>query len=239
MRLDDLRADAGRWGWTRSLLIRLMSRLQKCAGLHIYRVGVRPLVRQRPEPNLPGGISLRVARPEELLNAAADPELDMHPDFIRAALERGDMAFGAFEGDRLVGYSWRTFTAAPDRDGLWARVDPPYFCGYKAFTRLSHRGRRIHASVALFSDAYLLERGYAAEVGFVDTTNLASLAVARFLGRQKVGYAGYVKWFGRCITFRTPAVKKIGAGLFELHRQPEAPPLPVVARPAAAVPRDL
>src|ERR1700687_5479165 len=84
MNLDSLRADAGRWGWTRSLLIRLMSRLQRHAGLHIYRVGVRPLVRHRPEPNLPSGITLRVVQPEELLNAAGDPELDMHPDFVRA-----------------------------------------------------------------------------------------------------------------------------------------------------------
>jgi hypothetical protein len=149
------------------------------------------------------------------------------------------MAFGAFEGDRLIGYSWRTFTAAPDMDGLWVRVDRPYFCGYKAFTLCSHRGRRIHASVALFSDGYLLERGYAAEVGFVDTTNLASLAVAKFLGRQRIGYAGYLKWFGRCIPFRTPAVKKIGAELFEPHRQSQeqALPLPAVAQPGAAIPR--
>src|ERR1700682_6179124 len=63
MKLDNLRADAGRWGWTRSLLVRLMSRLQRHAGLHVYRVGVRPLVRQRPEPNLPGGITLRVVQP--------------------------------------------------------------------------------------------------------------------------------------------------------------------------------
>jgi hypothetical protein len=239
MKLDSLRADAERWGWTRSLLVRLMSRLQRHAGLHVYRVGVRPLVRQRPEMNLPGGITLRVAQPDELLSAAADPQLDMPPDFVRAALQRGDMAFGAFEGDRLVGYSWRTFTAAPDVDGLWIRVDRPYFCGYRAFTRPSHRGRRIHASIALFSDGHLLERGYAAEVGFVGITNLASLAVARFLGRRRIGYAGYLKWFGHRIAFRTPAVKKIGAELFELDGQAveRALPLPAVVQPGAAIPR--
>jgi hypothetical protein len=237
MKIDNLRADAERWGWTRSLLVRLMSRLQRHAGLHVYRVGVRPLVRQRPEPNLPRGITLRVAQPEDLLGAAADPELEMPADFVRAALHRGDMAFGAFEGDRLVGYSWRTFSAAPDVDGLWIRVDRPYFCGYRAFTRPSHRGRRIHAAIALFSDGHLLERGYAAEVGFVAITNLASLAVARFLGRQRIGYAGYLKLFGRCIRFRTPAVRKIGAELFAPHGQPweRALSLPAVDQPEAAI----
>jgi hypothetical protein len=162
-------------------------------------------------------MTLRIAQPGELLKAAEDPGLDIHPDFVRAALARGDMAFGAFEGDRLVGYTWRTFTAAPDLDGLWARVNRPYQYSYKGFTRPSHRGKRIHVAITYFADAYLLERGYTAEVGFVGITNFSSLAVAKFLGRRRIGYAGYVKWFGRRIPFTTPAVKKVGARLFELH----------------------
>jgi hypothetical protein len=162
-------------------------------------------------------MTLRIVQPGELLKAAEDPGLDIHPDFVRAALARGDMAFGAFEGDRLVGYTWRTFTAAPDLDGLWARVNRPYQYSYKGFTRPSHRGKRIHVAITYFADAYLLERGYTAEVGFVGITNFSSLAVAKFLGRRRIGYAGYLKWFGRRIPFATPAVKKVGARLFEPH----------------------
>ena len=33
-----------------------------------------------------------------------------------------------------------------------------------------------------------------------------SLRAARSLGRRKVGWAGYLKLFGRCFTFRTPGV---------------------------------
>jgi hypothetical protein len=214
-RFDRLCADARRWGWIRSLCARIMSMVKRYAGLHIYRVGVRQLVGQGPKIALPRGTRLRVARCEELLKAALDPALDMSPDFVRRALARGDIAFGAFEGHRLIAYSWRTFTAAPHFDGLWATVDRPYFLGYKAYTRPSHRGRRIHVAVALFSDSYLLERGYTAEVGFVDIINYSSLAVASFLGRQKIGYVGHLRWFGKCIPFRTPAVRRIGARLFQ------------------------
>lgn len=214
-KLNSLQADVRRWGWLRSLFMRVMSGLRRYAGIHICRVGVRPLVRDAPAPVLPGGIHFRILRPEELLEATTDPELRMDRDFVRAALARGDMAFGAFEGDRLVGYSWRSFTAAPHFDGLWAGIARPYFCGYKAFTRPSHRGRRIHVAVALYSDAFLLERGYTAEVGLVDIANFASLRTASVLGRRKIGYAGYVKLFGRCIPFRTSAVRKIGLELFE------------------------
>ena len=57
MNFDSLRADIRYWGWLRSLLIRVMSRLGKHTGLRVYRVNVRPLVRRaRAEP--PGGYQL-------------------------------------------------------------------------------------------------------------------------------------------------------------------------------------
>jgi hypothetical protein len=216
-KFENLRADISRWGWRRSLLMRVASTLRRYAGLHIYRINVRPLIGRSHEPCLSSGITVRIMTPRELFKAARDPDLDLAPGFVRGALARGDMAFGAFEGDRLVGYTWRTFTAAPDRDGLWARVGHPYQYSYKAFTRLSHRRRRIHVAITAFADAYLLRRGYAFEVGYLEWDNFASIGLADFMGRRKIGYAGYLRWFGRSIPFRTLAVKKIGAELFELH----------------------
>lgn len=216
-KFENLRADAIRWGWKRSLLIRVVSVLRRYVGLHIYRINVRPLTARSPEPQLPGGITARIVLPQELFKASRDPDLDMDPDFVRDALARGDMAFGAFEDGRLVGYTWRTFTAAPDRDGLWARVSHPYQYSYKAFTRPSHRRKRIHVAITAFADAYLLRHGYAFEVGYLEIDNFASIGLADFMGRRKIGYAGYLRCCGRSIPFRTPAVKKIGAELFELR----------------------
>jgi hypothetical protein len=232
MRFDNLEADVRRWGWMRSLFIRVMSVLHRYTGLHLYRINVRPLVRRPTEPSLPGGITLRVVQPEELLKATDDPELDMHPDFVRSALARGDMAFGAFEGDRLVGYTWRTFTAAPYFDGLWARVDRPYQYTYKSFTRPAYRGRHIHVGVTLFADIHLLERGYTAEVGFIDLTNFTSIGVAKYLGRRRIGYAGYVKWFGRRMLFRTPAARRVGAELFDPCQLKTVDAVPLPAAPS-------
>ena len=215
-KFENLHADVRRWGWKRSLLIRVISMLRLYSGLHIYRINVRPLAGQLPEAYLPSGIAVRIVPPDELLKAAGDPNLDLSIDFVREALARGDLAFGAFAGDRLVGYTWRTFTAAPDRDGLWARVSHPYQYSYKAFTRPSYRRKRIHVAITSRADAYLLGRGYRFEVGYTEIDNFAAIGVADFLGRRRVGYAGYVKWFGHSIPFRTPAVKKIGAELFEL-----------------------
>jgi hypothetical protein len=216
-KFENLRADAIRWGWKRSLLIRVVSALRRYAGLHIYRINVRPLAAQSPEPHLPSGITVGIVSPQELFRAARDPDLDMDRDFVRDALARGDMAFGAFEDGCLVGYTWRTFTAAPDRDGLWARVSHPCQYSYKGFTRRSYRRKGIHVAITASADVHLLRRGYTFEVGNTEIDNFAAIGVADCLGRRRIGYAGYVKWFGRSVPFRTPAVKAIGAELFELR----------------------
>jgi len=215
----NLVADVRQWGWKRSALIRVMSMLRRCTGLHVYRVNVRPLSgAQSREARLPDGIAVRIVTPDELSRAACDRELALDRDFVRDALARGDIAFGAFEEDRLVGYTWRTFSAAPDREGLSVRVNRPYQYSYKAFTRPSHRRKRIHVAITLFADAYLLARGYRFEVGYTETSNFSGIGLADFMGRLKIGYAGYVKCFGRCIPFRTPSVGKIGVELFDLRR---------------------
>jgi GNAT superfamily N-acetyltransferase len=215
MRLGRLKEDIRRWGCARAVFARAMAVAARHTGLRVYRVNLRLLSRNAPAPELSSGLALRVATAEELKQAAGDPELDMQPQFVGDALARGDMAFGAFEGDRLVGYTWRTFTYAPHIDGLWVGIDRPFQYSYKGFTRPSHRRRGIHAAITHFADAYLIERGYAAEVGFVDVTNFASLAVADSMGRRKIGCAGHVSWLGGKASFRTAAVKKIGIVLFE------------------------
>jgi hypothetical protein len=215
MNREYLRAEIKRWGWMRMLFKWLMWSLGKYAGLHIYRVNKRPLGGYPGSLDLPSGISLAIVPPGKLLDAAVDPRLDMDPNFVRAALARGDLAFGAFDGDLLIAYVWRTFTAAPAEDGLWVRVDRPCHYAYKAFTLPSYRGKRIHIAISLLCDKYFMERGYAAEVGFSEISNYPSIAAAKFLGRRRVGFAGYVRCLGRRISFRTPGLKKLGFEFFE------------------------
>jgi len=122
MKTESLRANISRWGYGRTLLAGFMSCLRTYAGVHIYRVNLRPLApRSVAPPQLPAGISLCIVPPPKLLDAAKDPELDMESGFVRAALGRGDVAFGAFDGDQLIAYVWRPFGAAPSSFRVLAR----------------------------------------------------------------------------------------------------------------------
>jgi hypothetical protein len=214
-KLARLRAEARRWGWARVAIARLATPLRERAGIHFYGVNLRPLDARPPAPALPHAVRVCRVSASTALRAAEDPELDLERAFVREALARGDLCFGALVGERLVSYAWRSLGAAPARDGMWVRVAPPFHYAYKAFTLPAWRGRRLHVAVSLASDEHFRAHGVGAEVGYNELTNYAIGAAADYMGRRRIGYAGYLKWFGRRIPFRTRALEKIGFEFFE------------------------
>ena len=130
-----------------------------------------------------------------------------------------------------------TTSIAPFRDGLWIRIGSPLHYVYKSYTRTTHRGKGIHVAITRVADRHMMELGRPAEVGFIDIANIQSLGAARSLGRLKVGWAGYVKLFGRCCTFRTPGVAATRSEFFVPGAAPapaaQAEPVEVTAKLAA------
>jgi hypothetical protein len=94
-------------------------------------------------------------------------------------------------------------------------VKNPYHYGYKGFTHPDYRGQRLNVAISFFSDAYFLARGYTYNVGLIDVCNMSSLATGKYKGNEAIGYAGYLKWFGRCLPYRTSRVKRTGFELFD------------------------
>jgi hypothetical protein len=166
-------------------------------------------------PKTPPEIRFGIIESKDCLKFSEDPELDLDRDFVAAALERGDLMFGALEGDDLVSYVWRTLTTAPHNDRLWVRAAQPYCYCYKSLTRPAYRGKRISPAAHLFSDVEMAKRGFSHRVGFVSVANLSSLSMGKYMGSRPIGYAGYVKWFGRILTFRTRHIREIGFEFYE------------------------
>jgi hypothetical protein len=213
-RLGRLRSHIVRWGVLRSLYYIVMTLANR---IGIFVVVVRTHLIE-PEPQYPAtlpGLEFRVIRTKELLRAGDDPALPLSREFVDAAINRGDFAVGAFDGDVLVAYVWRSRSSAPHIDGLWVSVDKPYGYAYNSFTRPNYRGNRVSPILLLFSDVEMFELGFTHRTGFVAITNFSSLGASIRSGSQTIGHAGYVDWFKWWFTFRTKAVKKIGFRFFE------------------------
>jgi len=192
-----------------------MRRLNRIFGIHVYVVRATAMGENPTYPSIPANISIREIPPRQLLKAIDDPALLMEQEFAQAAIDRGDLVFGAFDGPALVSYVWRTFTVAPHSDRLSVRVNKPYCYAYNSFTLPDYRGQRIAPAVHIFSDVQMFRRGYSHRAGFVDVANSASLSMGKHMGTRAIGYAGYAELFGRLIPFRSSAVKNIGFEFYE------------------------
>ncbi len=214
MYLDNFRQDLRRWGWTKSLYVRVIRRAEKYLGFRLFVVHTRPLDPNAPANPVPSGCVVRALGVQELIQFARDPRLGMTADSIRAATGRGDICFGYLEHGVLVAYAWIATKATPAEAGLWVRFAAAHSYAYKALTVPSHRGRHLQEHVVHLMDRWQTSHGCRYNIDYIHTTNLPSIAADRRYGNRPVGYAGYLKWRGRMIPFRSRGAKARGFEFF-------------------------
>ena len=142
--------------------------------------------------------------------------MELDPVRIDAALRRGDLCVAAFDHshdpasdhERLVSYTWRSFTTAPHVDGLWVTFERPHRYGYKGFTHPDYRGRHLQDLVTYETDALCIERGFRYGLTIIETHNFASIASNRRRGGRVVGWAGYFKLLGHVLPFRSRGARR-------------------------------
>jgi hypothetical protein len=144
---------------------------------------------------------------------AADATNALTGGFIDEAARKGDRCCALFEDGALVSYGW--YSTRPTRlletaGSPVLHFDPSYVYLYHAFTRPSHRGRRLHAiGMAAALDAYAKE-GHEGLVSYVDSSNLASLKSFHRMGFVAFGHLVLVKTGARYHFCATPGCKKHG-----------------------------
>jgi len=205
MRLMDLQT-ARQWGFRRAVWARVMRLVRPW--LVLVRVNVRDIYSDIEVAESENGISIREPSPNELLAASSEHPNQLSPTFVNDALTRHDFCVAAFDGSRMIGWVWGSVDKAPHDEGLAVQVNPPYLYGYKGYTAPEYRGRRIWARIAELRNKIGAERGCSRFVGFVESHNHAAIQANKRLGNRLVGYAGYIKFFGKSYPFRTPGVVK-------------------------------
>src|SRR4030095_7812 len=78
-----------------STYVRVMSRLDRYAGLRVFRVFGRRL--RAWAGTAAQDIDCRLLPEHEVLALSADPALDLLPSKVKAAYRRGDLCVGAFQ----------------------------------------------------------------------------------------------------------------------------------------------
>ncbi len=216
MAWSDIRSNYARWGAQRALHISLMNLLGRI-GFQLVYVYTRALVDYSNAPFEEDGIAYRSLTKTDLRKASLDLELDLTPEFLTRAWSRGDLCCGAFHGDKLVSYAWRSGVEAEHVPGLKVVVANNCRYGYKAFTRPEYRGRGIYPRLTGLEDREYIKRGKTTVIAFSASHNYASRELDKKLGNRTIGLAGYWKIGKHFLLFHTPGVKKHGFSFARDH----------------------
>jgi len=203
-----------RFGFWETLYERTFEALERTIDLNLFLVNRH---RHTAHHNAPADdiptFEFRVLTPDEVRRFAQDPGIQMTPAFAESALARGDYCFGVLKEDRLVAYDWRGLQRPvplnDDLDVHYARPGQVY--GYAMYTRPEFRGLHLQLHNLRHANRRLLAEGQTHTVGYVALQNLASIRnLSRIHGQVFVGMAGYIRLWGRYLTFRTPGARRIG-----------------------------
>ena len=219
-KLDKLKSHARRWGWWRTAYWLVMRTASKYLGLEVFVLRTRAIP-ERGNSNqceLPG-VTFRQANDEELLKSAIDTALQLDDEFVRAAMDRGDLAYGAFREAELIAYVWRSTDSAPHYDDSWIRVARPYSYSYNSFARPDFRGQHLVPALILYADHEMMTKGYTHRVGIIDVTNFPSLSMGKHLDGHTIGHVGFLKWFGGYRFFRSGPAVDVGFQFFQPSRE--------------------
>ena len=209
-------------------LLALLARfLARGAGIYLLRVAVRPL---SGFARSPGGraVACRLLRDAEVELWTSDRTLELARDMVHAALARGDVCVGAFDGDRLVGYEWIAFGSTPHVAGLWVEFRASDCYIYRKFVHPDYRGLGIASLLDAEANRIAARHNRERVICCIDLNNSASWRSALRTGGRRAGYVGYLACFGRLLPFRSAGALAQGLRFYDA-RASASQPLPKAA----------
>lgn len=143
----------------------------------------------------------------------ADPANLLTDAFIDEAIARRDQCYVLFEGDELANYGWYSthpVRLTEIRGEPTLHFDPSYAYMYHTFTRPEHRGRRLNAvGIAAALEGWV-DAGFSGLLGYVVSSNYASLKSLARLGFQTFGHLILFTVGEHQVWRLTPGCKKYG-----------------------------
>ena len=197
------------------MLEKSIARLRRYLGVDLCRVLAREI--GAGTGTGPAQFEFRALTRPELLRLCADHGYQLSASWVRSALARGDVCFGALHKDRVAAYVWLAYSAARYTDKVWVRTDPASRYTYKVLVRPEYRGLGLAQELYRRADAAALARGRTRAVMVVQADNQASLRAARRDGFSIVGYAGHVACRGGALAFRSPGARRFGFEFYSVQ----------------------
>lgn len=191
-------------------LLRGLIGLRLCA---IYVGADRPDVLDAEKLGLAEGYCARMCGKEELVPHACSTRL-LTEQFLRSEVADDDDCVAAFYEGELVAYKFVTRRRVRVTDQLDALVPDGFRTTYKAWTHPEHRRNNLSNHLSYLMHMACWERNFSERVvWYIETTNYASRLHGHLNPKMwslRMGYFGWINWFGKEIPFNSRWAKRIG-----------------------------
>lgn len=130
--------------------------------------------------------------------------------FVDQALNNGDICFGAFINNELLGYAWYAGQPASFSNGLTAHFDTDYAYGYKNLTLPSARGQGIQQWLKFYILDYYRKLEKKGIIAAIDSHNFNSRRSTSSTGAKAIGFWLYVQHRDKYFGMGSKGCKKVG-----------------------------
>lgn len=123
----------------------------------------------------------------EIVEAELAPILRLEPTDVRGRLREGDAVAVSYAGDQVIGCAWASFRRKVPlpMDTVW-RIQPGQAVLYNSFVLPEWRGKRVHRSLDVALNAFMLRHGIHTTIGSMSTLNPQTLSLAKRNGKRFV-----------------------------------------------------
>ena len=150
------------------------------------------------------GYEYRFLTEMELREYAKDLSNHLDIKFIEDALAKEDKCYGIIDQETLAAYSWYSNNNTNFNDDLVLYFNKQWVYMYKAYTKPSYRGQRLHAIGMGKALEEFSMKGAIGLISCIETNNFRALRSVHRLGCCNFGKITAIKVFGK---FRIKAEK--------------------------------
>ncbi|MGH7896862.1 MAG: hypothetical protein ACREQQ_02855 [Candidatus Binatia bacterium] len=217
MKLAEFREDARHFGLSRALVRAGYFRVQRLAGIRVFRyVVLEPdgVNRELSSRHVP--YDFRILDADEIAGLVSEPD-DENPI---GRPRPGDVCYGILDGKTLASVGWFASRPTTVYRTVLVSFDRRYVYRYGGYTARHYRGQNLHGiGLARAMDVFA-GRGYAGIVSLADRVNFAALSSCYRAGFRSCGTALVWQLRGRAFIRQTGAAERYGLRLSALNESP-------------------
>jgi hypothetical protein len=182
-----------KWGFSRFFYTYLMLLLNRYIGLRLSVIRAKKVANSSLKGFESDGLSFRSLTIEDFQNEKWNLELDINLDFVKKAFARGDQCVGALQGEKLVGYVWRTTQQVQVENSVYMSFGNQLYYRFKGFIHPDFRGKNIFNQIKHLAESESVGKQRLYSFGVIETHNYPSLIASKKSGDQTLGYSGYIQ----------------------------------------------